>query len=317
MRHVPVDLSSFDLRELDEEPRVPYTGKMTHLFSVSQLKLIPPSKKGCPRKWFLMYPFHMPKLPAEALIDGVILHKCLNQWFVMKAVDWSAAWRIERRSPTGKTYNWYAELALAMLRHVPERERTDGVSEATFFLDIPELDSAIYIKPDFLNVKKFRDWKSTAARVKTSEWVLQDPQWWGLGGVPQDGEHFTVTNDLQSRLYAHGLMQLADWDVIDAEWVYGCKKFKAGESVKTWVCPTRFERVETERWVRQYAYPLIEFAKSFKVAWAEKQFDSPLLMPHNAKACEAMGKFCDAYLACRLHKSQIPLDVLHLPVIPQ
>ena len=117
-------------------------------------------------------------------------------------------------------------------------------------------------------------------------------------------------------MYAHGLMQLLDWPIIDAEWTYGCKKFGRGDRVKTWVCQARFERDETRAWVEQHAYPLVRFAIALKEAWVEKQFDSPLVVPHNPKACEFKGKFCDAYGYCKLFKSPVALQSLHLPVIP-
>jgi hypothetical protein len=312
-REPEIDLTGFDLETLNEEPRVSYPGKMGNLISVSQLKLIPPSHKGCPRKWALMYLQKVPKKPNAALIDGIFLHRCIQDFFERKPEQWASMWRRGGSSPTGKAWSWYAELAMAMLRHVPEHERSAGVSEPTVFFDVPEHDTAIYIKPDFLNLRKFRDWKSTAAAVKTSPWVLQDPAWWP-GGLPQG--MLTLTNDIQARVYAHGLMQLLDWDVIDAQWVYGCKKFKGGAAVKTWPCETRFERDETDRWVKQYVWPLIEFAVALKRAYAEKQLASALLVPHNRTACESSGKFCDAWGHCQLQPSPIALGSLHLPLIP-
>jgi hypothetical protein len=126
----------------------------------------------------------------------------------------------------------------------------------------------------------------------------------------------TITNDIQSRVYAHGLMQILSWDIIDAEWVYGCKKFKGGQQVKTWPCQARFERDETRRWVETYVYPLIQFAVALKVAYEEKKLDSPLLVPHNEIACEGTGRFCDAAQYCKRYKSPISLGSIHLPVIP-
>lgn len=313
------DVSNFDLATLNDEgeARVKYAGTLSNVLSASQLKLLPPSKKGCPRKWMLMYPFHWPKVPNAALIDGVLLHRCIDERWRMSDELWIARWRALGRSPTGREWSWYADLGLAMIRHVPVHERPpQGMSEQTFFLELPHLDTAIYIKPDYLNIKKFRDWKSTAADRQKSEWVLQEQGWWP---TPQLGgpAYQSITNDLQSRIYAHGLMQLLDWDKVQAEWVYGSKRKAAGGRVKTWTCGTTFERDETHRWFVRYVEPLIVFANGLRRAWEEKQIDSPLLIPHNPQACDSVGKFCDAFGACRLYKSPIPLDAVHLPVIPQ
>lgn len=302
-----------------DEPRVPYAGKMRYLHSVSELKMLPPSHKGCPRKWVLMYLAKLPKIPNEALIDGIVLHKCIHEWFDCsrsgRLEEWIAKWQSNDLSQTSRQLRWYARLALAMLRHVPEPEKARGLAEATYFLEIPELDTAIYIKPDFLTLKRYRDWKSTAATSKKSPWVLQQPDWWLGEALPAD--RYTITNDIQSRVYAHGLMKMFHWDIIDAGWVYGSKKFTATSNVKTWPCEARFEAAETERWVKTNVYPMLEWMNRVKDAWAEKRLDSPLLMPHNSKACEGIGKFCDAYGTCKLYTSPIPLSAVTLPVIQQ
>lgn len=309
---------NFNVAELSDEPRVPYTGRMKYLHSVSELKMVPPSHKGCPRKWAMMYLAKVPKIPNEALIDGIWLHRCLNDWFRMARderdeASWLRKWMADGQSPTGKRLRWYARLAQAMLRHVSERERERGISEATYFLEIPELDTALYIKPDWLTLKRYRDWKSTAATTRTSPWVLQQPDWWP-SGMPEG--HFTITNDIQSRVYGHGLMQLMGWDVIDAGWVYGSKKFSETSRIKTWTCDARFERDECRAWVETNVYPMIVWMNRVKDAWLEKRLDSPLLMPHSSKACESIGKFCDAYGHCKLYNSPIPLRAVNLPIIP-
>jgi len=300
---------------LDEfqDVRTPYTGKMKYLHSVSELKMVPPSHKGCPRKWALMYLAKLPKIPNQALIDGILLHQCINEWFAGGRDAWTAKWMTSWLSQTGREMRWYAQLAQAVLRHVPDTERAKGISEATYFFEIPELDTALYIKPDWLTWKRFRDWKSSAATTKTSPWVLQQPEWWLQKPMPED--RYTITNDIQSRVYAHGLMQLLGWDVIDASWVYGSKKFKPSETVKTWTCEARFERDETRRWVETNVWPMIEWMNHVKDAFSEGRIDSPLLVPHNSKACEGIGKFCDAFSTCRLYQSPIPLRAVTLPVI--
>lgn len=308
---------TFTLEGLNDEPRVLYAGKMKYVHSTSELKIVPPSHKGCPRKWALMYLGKLPKIPNEALIDGILLHSCIHDWFVMvragRLDDWKAKWQISAKSQTGRERSWYARLGLAMLRHVTEVEKRILLSEPTYFLEIPELSTALYIKPDALMLKKFDDWKSTAAVTKKSEWVLQQQDWW-TPPIPPD--RYFIHNDIQSRVYAHGLMSLFGWDLIDASWVYGSKKFTGSSQVKTWTCEARFEREETGRWVKENVYPLIVFMNALKDAWVEKRLDSPMLVPHSSKACEGKGKFCDAFGTCRLYQSPIPLSALNLPVIP-
>ncbi len=307
---------TFSLDEFADD-RIPYTGKMKYVHSVSELALVPPSRKGCPRKWALMYLAKLPKIPNEALIDGIYLHRCINEWFTYtrleRGQEWIDKWMSSTLSQTGKAFRWYARLALAILRHVPEPEKAVGVSELTRFLEIPELDTAIYIKPDWLAWKRFRDWKSTAAVSKKSPWVLQQLDWW-----PEDmpADRYSLTNDIQSRTYAHGLMQLLGWDVIDAGWVYGSKKFKDQSAVTTWTAETRFERDETRQWVETNVYPMIVWMNALKDAYLEKRLDSPLLVPHSSTACEGHGKFCDAFGTCKMYQSPVPLSAVHLPIIP-
>lgn len=307
----------FSLDDLNDEPRVPYTGKMRYLHSVSELEMAAISHKGCPRKWALMYLAKVPKIPGEALIDGILVHNSNRQWFEYGASAagrdrWLATWMSGELSQTGKPMRWYGRLGQAILRHVPDPERAAGISEPTYFLEIPELDTAIYIKPDWLTLKKFRDWKTTAATTRTSPWVLQDAAW-HLGGLPEGS--FTLVNNIQSRTYAHGLMKLLGWDVIAASWVYGSKKFSDTSNVKTWTCDARFERDETARWIETNVYPMIVWMNRVKDAYLEKRLDSPLLMPHSSKACEGRGKFCDAYGTCRMYASPIPLRAVTLPII--
>lgn len=319
LREGPGASRNFSLDELNDEPRMPYTGSMKYLHSVSELKMVPPSKKGCPRKWALMYLAKVPKVPNEALIDGILLHRCIQDWFkycrgpAANLELWVTKWMPGTLSQTGKELRWYARLAQAILRHVTERERLALVSEPTFFLEIPELDTAIYIKPDGLLTQKFEDWKTTAATTKTSPWVLQQPDWHD-GRVPET--HQTITHDIQSRTYAHGLMKQFEWPTIDANWVYGSKKFTATSNVKTWICATRFERDETRQWVETNVWPMIRWMNAVKDAFATGRLDSAMLVPHSSRACEGHGKFCDAYGTCKMYKSPIPLHAVNLPIIP-
>jgi hypothetical protein len=317
---LPDDVKVYTLEGLNDEPRVPYMGKMKYLHSVSELAMIGQTPKGCPRKWALFYLAKLAKIPNEALIDGILLHACLHDWFVMdrsgRRQEWILKWMISAKGPTGKELSWYARLAQAILRHVPESERAVGLTEETYFYEIPELDTALYIKPDWLvlTLRRFRDWKSTAAQTKKSPWVLQEPEWWPRGEMPAD--RFSITNNIQSRVYAHGLMARFDWGDINASWVYGSKKFTGTSQIKTWPCNARFERDETRRWVERNVWPTIEWMNRVKDAFSSGALDSPMLIPHSSRACENVGKFCDAFSTCKLWKSPIPLSAVVLPVIP-
>lgn len=314
----------FDLDE--DEPRERYEGPMRFVTSVSQLKMFSPSAKGCPRKWAMHYLAGFPRTRTQALIDGIRLHKSIKErWDVTEqAADeaWSSKWG---QAPATR------ELALAMMRRVPERRR--WISEPTYFLEVPELDTAIFIKPDLLfqegcEPDYFKDWKSTSARHKRSPWVLQDPKWWPLGRLPpwpgkDEGElphndpYFSLENDIQFRIYSHGLMQLRGIPEIEGEWIYGSKKFKSPETPSTWNCVATARAAETRDWCETYVWPLIRNMNALRALWTEKRIDSPLLVPANPYACEYKGKFCEDLLGhCNLHKSAVPLDVFRLPVIP-
>jgi len=297
----------FDLDE--DEPRDVYTGPMRFVTSVSQIKMFSPSAKGCPRKWALHYLSKFPRERTPALVDGIRLHRAIkDKYHGIPGAEWHQKWK--PGTPT-------ADLALALMRRVPDPPR--WISEPTYFLEVPE--TAIFIKPDLLakDWSGFKDWKSTSAKHKRSPWTLQDPAWWPLGQMPDAAsgdKYFSLKNDLQARIYAHGLMTLSGRDSIQAEWMYGSKKFKAAEQPQTWSVSHTFFREETRDWVEMYALPVIRTMNALRAGWAEKQIDSGLLVPHNAFACDHKGRFCDLLGQCNFWKSPISLDRLQLPVIP-
>jgi hypothetical protein len=197
------------------------------------------------------------------------------------------------------------------------------LSETTDMLEVPELDTRIFIKPDGQRDRKiFVDWKTTSARTKKSEWCLQEPAFWGEGlqdvelkALAERGIKFLADN-IQARVYAHGLMQFWREVKVTARWVYGSKKFAPTERPKVWIVEHTFHREDTRRWVEENVWPTIQVMNTIRAAFEAGRLDSTLLIPHNVDACEHTGKFCDALGHCSFQPSPIPLGRLHLPVLP-
>lgn len=305
----------FDLDE--DEPRERYAGTMRYVVSVSQLKMFAPSAKGCPRKWAFHYPWMFPREMTIPLRDGIRLHRAIKDHChgLPDGAAWASKWKPE--GPTGA-------LALAMMRRVPDLAKWE--SEPTFFLEVPELDTAIYIKPDLMSygacgeIEAFKDWKSTSAMHKRSPWVLQDRAWWPNGVLPEPANGdtwFTLENDIQFRIYSHGLMTLFGGDEIEGEWIYGCKKFSDGQIPTTWSLKATARRAETKDWCETYVWPLIRTMNAIREGAASGQIDTPLLVPADPYSCQHKGHFClDLLGHCALYVSPVSLDCLHLPVIP-
>lgn len=305
----------FDLDE--DEPREVYAGPLHFVVSVSQIKLFSPSSKGCPRKWAMHYLAGFPRSMTQALRDGIRLHKCIKERWA-GCEDWSRKWL----PPNNAAARKIGELAGAMIRHVPDPGHFE--SEPTWFLEVPELDTAIYIKPDLIDRRsaaiRIDDWKSTSAQHKRSPWVLQQRDWWPGNALPEPvgfDKWFSLENDIQFRLYAHGAMQLFDGARVDSEWIYGSKKFESGQNPVTWPCRASTTRAEAKDWCETYVWPTIRMMNQLRVWWAEKQLDSVLLVPNNPFSCEHKAKFCEDLLGhCRLIQSPVALEKLHLPTIP-
>jgi hypothetical protein len=304
--------------------------------SVSQIKMFHPGAGGCPRKWALHYLSRVPRLPGQALTDGIRLHTCLDQLRKLAPEEWAKRWPLYPEP--GMTREQLAivktaQLAMAMSQHTPAGNMP-VVSEPTYMLDVPEIDTAIYIKPDLTRDRRvFVDWKSTSAVTRKSEWCVQSPTFYLTGnqdgtpvsestmvGLRKLGVRF-LQDDIQARVYAHGLMQQWREVRITAKWVYGSKRFELGDEPRTWTVEHTFERGETRAWVERYVWPTVEVMNTLRAAFEQGKIDSTLLVPHNEASCEGVGKFCDALGHCtdklgRFQPSPIPLDRLRLPVLP-
>ena len=290
--------------------------------SASQLKMFHPGAGGCPRKWALHYLSHVPRLPSPALTDGIRAHECIADLFTLPREDWEAKWPVfvppdapsdlQARAKT-------ARLALAMSEHAPEGKMPPSV-ESTDMLVIPELETSFYIKPDWCRreaagASVFLDWKTTSATSRTSEWVLQDPEWYKNARSIRADVKF-LKDDIQARLYAYGLMMLWHEVKIRARWVYGSKKFDGVQKPKVWIVEHTFHRADTREWVEKFIWPTVRTMNTIRAAHEAGRLDSPLLVPHHGESCGFTGRFCDALGHCGFRSSPVPMGKLALPVLP-
>lgn len=302
---------------LFDEASGAYSGRMRFRVSASQLKMFHPGAGGCPRKWALHYLAHVPRLPSLALSDGIRLHECIAQLFQLDRGEWEKRWPVfvppdapREDVERGKT----SQLALAMAGEAPAGSMPPIV-ESTDMLEVPELETAFYIKPDWTRDRAvFLDWKTTSAVSRTSEWVLQSRDWY-VGRVARPDAKF-LEDDIQARLYAYGLMQLWHEVKIRARWVYGSKKFDPGQRPKVWIVEHTFHRPETRAWVEKHIWPTVRTMNTIRAAYEAGRLDSPLLVPHFGEACGFTGRFCDALGYCGFRPSPIPLGKFALPVLP-
>jgi hypothetical protein len=266
-----------------------------------------------------------------ALTDGIRLHECIHQRLTLSPAEWEKRWpTFVDPAQLALSADYAARvktarLALAMVDYLPAG-RMPPISESTQMLEVPELDTAIYIKPDVHRDRRvFVDWKTTSARTKKSEWCLQEPDFWSADGealtavelksLADRGIHF-LKDDIQARVYAHGLMQFWHEPRITARWVYGSKKFGLDETPKVWIVEHTFHREDTRAWVEKHVWPTIQVMNTIRAAFEAGKLDSTLLVPHNVYSCEHVGKFCDALGYCGFKPSAIPMGKLRLPVLP-
>jgi hypothetical protein len=292
--------------------------KMRFRVSASQLKMFHPGAGGCPRKWALHYLAHVPRIPGPALTDGIRLHECIAQRFQLSADEWAKRWPTfwrEGLSLEDQARVKTAQLALAMIEQTPPGSMPP-ISESTDMLEVPELDTAFYIKPDLHRDRAiFVDWKSTGSVSKRDKYVLQDPEWYKDAKFIKADVKF-LKDDIQARLYAHGLMTMWHEVRIKARWVYGSKKFDPGDRPKVWIVEHTFQRAETREWVEANIWPTVKVMNTIRAAWEAKRLDSPLLIPHVGESCGFTGRFCDALGYCGFKPSPIPLGKFALPVLP-
>lgn len=308
------------------EPEDGLQTRMRFRLSASQLKMFHPDSGGCPRKWALHYLARVPRIPNQALADGIRLHECIADLFTLGATAWEQKWPVfvapdatSDAHARAKT----AQLALAMAEQAPAGKMPPTV-EGTDMLEVPELDTAFYIKPDWTRDHAvFLDWKSTGAPNFRSPFCLHDTALWPDGVVPETiffrGERHRVhwlKNDIQARLYAYGLMQLWHEVRVKARWVYGSKGFELGQRPRVWIVEHTFERAETRDWVEKHIWPIARTMNTIRAAFESGRLDSALLVPHAAESCGYTGRFCDGLGVCGFQASPVPMKKLALPVLP-
>jgi hypothetical protein len=264
--------------------------------SVKQLEMA----YNCPRKWAYHYLEGVPQVEGEALAVGNAVHAEMKRLILGEPPQHGP------ESFVGKMCRElfpYAKNESG--RHVPEIVKQ---------VHLPEYKLKVDLRADYLDRPTFKDWKTTGAPYKTATLP-----------VPGGGKKFwalqSLEDDFQANIYAFLLMR-EHWrgqvDYVDAQWCYVSKKFKDGQTPKTWTVEHRFWYEDTLSWFETYVLPVAELIRSMREAWNEKTLDSARIVPHNPKACEGQGTFCDAAGHCAFKTSPaMTYSDLHLPIIGQ
>lgn len=258
--------------------------------SVKQLEMA----FNCPRKWAYHYLEGVPQLEGKALLVGNQVHD------QMKALGRGTPCKYGPETEVGK-------MARALIGYAEPRS-VRAVFEIEKMVPVPEHGVTVHLRCDFMDRPKFKDWKTTGAPSKTAR--LQNGKLWALSDL---------TNDFQFNVYAFLLMR-EHWrgePEVEGEWCFVSKKFKKGQTPKTWTVPKKITYSEAKAWWDKYVVPTIALIREMKLAWAEKHLDSARLVPHNPDSCEWTGHFCDASGRCGMVSSPVmDYEHLHLPILP-
>jgi hypothetical protein len=264
--------------------------------SVKQLEMA----FNCPRKWCYHYLEGVPQLEGEALSVGNALHE------QMKNLIRGEPCKHGPETFTGK-------MARELLQYAEPRS-PKAVSEIIKLVELPEFGVKVDLRCDFLDLcppgkpfALFKDWKTTGAERASSK--LPNGKLWALAALD---------NDFQANIYSFLLMEKF-WPSVrelDAEWCFVSKKFKTGQTPRTWTVPHHFHYAAVRSWFETYCVPTIKLIRDLRAAWAAKQLASARLVPHNPSSCEFKGLFCDAAGHCAMRISPVmKYDELHLPVL--
>ncbi len=262
--------------------------------SVKQLEMA----YNCPRKWAYHYLEGVPQLEGEALSIGNAAHDQMKRLILGEAVRFGPETFIGKMC---RELFVYAKNESG--RHVPEIIK---------LVELPEYGLKVDLRADYLDRPTFKDWKTTGAPTKGAK-----------RPTPGGGKKFwalqSLENDFQANIYAFLLMR-EHWrgeTQLKAEWCYVSKKFKDGQAPKTWVVEHTFHWAAALSWFETYVLPVAELIRDMRAAWAEKTLDRARIVPHNPKACEGSGLFCDAAGHCAFKTSPaMTYQQLHLPVVP-
>jgi hypothetical protein len=254
---------------------------------------------SCPRQWAYHYLFDVKAIEGEALRDGNAVHeqvKCLGQG----------------SPPPHGPETRYGKMARELITYASPRS-SKAVFEIIKQIELPEYGIKVDLRCDFMDLCPpskphglFKDWKTTGAERPTSKlpngklWVMDD-----------------LTDDWQANIYAFLLMrQFWKVPVVEAEWVYCSKKFKDGQTPRTWPVNHLFHYDISKAWFDKMVPPTVALIREMKAAKASGQLDNARLVPHNAPSCEYEGKFCDAAGHCRMISSPVlTYQQLHLPML--
>lgn len=264
--------------------------------SVKQLKMA----HSCPRQWAYHYLFDIPAVEGEALAIGNAVHS------QMKAL-------IQGSTPAHGPETRIGKMARELMAYAAPRS-PKAVSEIIKLIELPEYGIKVDLRCDFMDLCPpdaplaiFKDWKTTGAERKSSK--LPDGRLWALDDL---------TDDWQANIYAFLLMH-KHWKVpsVRAQWCFVTKKFKDGQTPRTWPVDHVFHYDITKAWFDRMVPPTVALIRELKAAKAAGTLDKAHLVPHNAPSCEHKGLFCDASGHCRMVSSPVlTYDKLHLPVLP-
>jgi hypothetical protein len=183
------------------------------------------------------------------------------------------------------------------------------VSEIVKVVKLPQYGLKVDLRADYLDRPKLKDWKTTGAERPHSK--LPNGKFW----APQSLEQMWQPN-----VYSFLLME-DHWrglEAVEAEWCFVSKKFRNGQTPRTWVLAHTFTYQAAKQWFETYALPAADLIRTMREAWAEQHLDNARLVPHNPKSCEYTGLFCDAAGHCAMVGSPVTNYAgLHLPVIPE
>lgn len=256
---------------------------MTELFrtSVKQINmfgpLLRPSIGGCPRSWGMGYLDRL-KAPFQPgyLIEGIKHHAVMAELVradrmpspgPLQGRDGHIVLTPEDVAPEGH----YGRMARASLRYLPALPQgsvwfpeTSGFIPWTTRLGV---ECEIHLKPDVYSSWAFAewwliDWKKTSTKGKALK---------------------SLAEDVQSNVYAYGLMKQHTCAAIPARWVYVCNKDYAA-----WPVDQVFKLPETTDWLHENIDATIELMATFKEAGI-----AALDLPGDLDACGGVGRFCD------------------------
>lgn len=259
--------------------------------SVKQLKMA----HACPRQWAYHYLFDVPAIEGEALVEGNRVHEQMKCYIRGTPAP---------HPPESRT----AKMARELMQYAEPRSEK-AVSEIIKLIELPEYGIKVDLRCDFMDkyppgrdLAIFKDWKTTGAERPRSK--LPNGEFWALQ---------SLEDDWQANVYAFLLMHKF-WKVaeLDAQWCFVSKKFKDGQTPRTWTVDHHFEYEKTKAWFQTYVPPTVELIRDMRSV----ALDNGHLVPHNPKSCEYKGLFCDAAGHCRMVSSPVTTyDKLHLPVL--